>query len=239
MSQVIGTMPCPKCREKFRDNRGDNLIMYADGGYHCFSCSYHIHAKTYIRKQPNVNENKTMLPSDCTREVPTKAWKWLLQYGLGYRYWQEYCSYSEKDERLVFRLETGNGVGRYFGDDPKARKWYAYGDLHKQAILFGSYQDAPRVTLVEDLISAHKVSQVGPCIPLFGTEVSPSVVATLNHIKLPVRFWLDHDQMGNIVHKTVRLSNLINQPVDYIFTNADPKACSLERIKMNTTERLD
>lgn len=31
---------CPQCRDDGRDNHGDNLALYADGGAHCFSCGY-------------------------------------------------------------------------------------------------------------------------------------------------------------------------------------------------------
>jgi KaiC/GvpD/RAD55 family RecA-like ATPase len=38
MSEVIGREQCPKCN----DNAGDNLILYDNGGKHCFACNYHV-----------------------------------------------------------------------------------------------------------------------------------------------------------------------------------------------------
>lgn len=42
MSEVSHKEACPKCRESGKDGSGDNLVVYADGGKHCFSCSYNV-----------------------------------------------------------------------------------------------------------------------------------------------------------------------------------------------------
>lgn len=40
-SVVVGREACPKCRENGRDNSGDNLARYSNGGAYCFSCEYY------------------------------------------------------------------------------------------------------------------------------------------------------------------------------------------------------
>lgn len=40
MAQVVGKEACPECRSIGRDNSGNNLARYSDGGAHCFSCGY-------------------------------------------------------------------------------------------------------------------------------------------------------------------------------------------------------
>lgn len=40
MGRVVAREACPDCREKGRDNKGDNLARYADGSAYCHSCSY-------------------------------------------------------------------------------------------------------------------------------------------------------------------------------------------------------
>lgn len=108
MKRVVRYEPCPSCRSKGRDTRGDNLVRYADGGGHCFSCGRHESSPVTAEKLFNRKEvddgTKSILPGDFTREVPTAAWKWLFQYGLPYSYWKERCGYSPKDERLVFLI---------------------------------------------------------------------------------------------------------------------------------------
>jgi twinkle protein len=39
-SVVVGREACPKCRANGRDNSGDNLARYSNGGAYCFSCEY-------------------------------------------------------------------------------------------------------------------------------------------------------------------------------------------------------
>ena len=36
-SVVVGREACPKCRENGRDNSGDNLARYSNGGAYCFA----------------------------------------------------------------------------------------------------------------------------------------------------------------------------------------------------------
>lgn len=37
----MGKQACPQCRAKGDDTTGDNLVMYEDGGSHCFACKLH------------------------------------------------------------------------------------------------------------------------------------------------------------------------------------------------------
>jgi KaiC/GvpD/RAD55 family RecA-like ATPase/5S rRNA maturation endonuclease (ribonuclease M5) len=38
MASFIGNAPCPKCQDKGADKKGNNRILYDDGGYYCFNC---------------------------------------------------------------------------------------------------------------------------------------------------------------------------------------------------------
>lgn len=42
MSKVKERKACDKCRDEGHDNAGDNLIVYDDGGQHCYRCGYHV-----------------------------------------------------------------------------------------------------------------------------------------------------------------------------------------------------
>lgn len=235
--------PCPKCQEQGRDTRGDNCGVYSDGGMYCFSCGWNRHPTRYV---PTVTENKVdskVLPPDFTREIPADAWRWLLQYGLGYRYWLPFVGWSAKYSRLVFTVgePVEFSIGRYIeipGDSREGppRKWFGYGELHRTPHVLGDIETADKIVLVEDLISAHKVSQVQPCIPLFGTNVFDSVISCLRHLGLPTVMWLDNDQQGNIINKASRLSCYTNKPVSYIFSDKDPKLNSIEEIRRKLYE---
>lgn len=123
MSQFSHYEPCPKCRSIGRDNRGDNFAVYRDGSKHCFSCGNHYFSTFNYWKNRSLTDindvTKSLLPADWTREVPANAWKWLLQYGLPYSYWQPFCGYSPADKRLIFTVGTpvAFSIGRFIGDD--------------------------------------------------------------------------------------------------------------------------
>lgn len=233
MSGVSHYEPCPKCRDAGRDSRGDNLVVYRDSGSHCFACGYHAYPTHYIPRVKEDNVPKSLLPVDFTREVPTSAWKWLLQYGLGYKYWEKHCGYSEAENRLVFTLgdPVSCSIGRFLGEpDKRTRKWYCWGDCHKHTELVGKH--GPYTVLVEDIVSAHKVGHITETIPLFGTVVHPCHVYSLRDgSNRPVVLWLDADQGGSSMKTANRLQSLVNRPVYVKHTKEDPKCLSFEQIK--------
>jgi hypothetical protein len=233
MSKVVKQGPCPRCRERGQDRRGDNLAIYADGGSHCFSCGYHQRGKfqlTFVNKEPIDDNKKTVLPRDYTREVPAEGWKWLLQYGLSYTYWKPFTGYSETENRLIITygepVQFAQGRALSVGDS----KWRNYGPKHHYVETLGGGLSG-EVVLVEDLISAHKVAQVTPCIPLFGTMIPDIVIKELLRLKRPVALWLDDDQYGILSKKINRLQSLLGLPVRFIHTKKDPKALSFDEIK--------
>lgn len=228
---------CPQCAKRGNDTRADNLVKYTDGSAHCFACGYHLFAKcsSFYNRTAGVEENvpKALLPADFSREVPATALKWLLQWGLPYSYWRESIGYSEAEERLVFRV--GNpmafSIGRYVGgqrDQNQPRKWYVWGDCHKHVEPIG---EGSTILLVEDIISAHKVGQLTTCIPLFGTNIFNAAIYYLLAENKPVKIWLDKDQEGLVKKKASRLSSIIQQSVDIIVTEKDPKCYDLCKIQ--------
>lgn len=240
--------PCPRCRERGGDTRGDNLVVWPDGSAHCFSCSFHQFPKHYVPRRVEENVNKAILPADFTREVPTHALKWLLQYGLPYTYWKDSIGYSPSEERLVFLVGKREGgytfsIGRFVGmalaEGTKApRKWYVWGDSHKHCELVKPSQveehvAQDKIVLCEDLVSAHKIANAGYlAIPLFGTQVhKPHLYYLMNQPPGSIIvLWLDKDQQGTIMRKAVGLQALIGTQVRCVTTDNDPKALTFKEI---------
>lgn len=232
MRQKTFTTACPKCRENGRDRRGNNLVWFSEHDAHCFACGYHVYPKHYKPVIKKDYHGSKVLPPDFTREVPAKAWKWLLQYGLPIKYWRPFVGYSESHSRLV--LTCGDpvifSVGRDLTGESKA-KWLAYGDTHKTAVSYGDVSTAKQVTLVEDLVSAHKVAQLSLSVPLFGTSVHNCHYKLLKYFGLPVVLWLDKDQEHTMTKKCAQVSLYTGLPCSYIVTEKDPKELSIEYIK--------
>lgn len=239
--------PCPRCRSNGKDSRGDNLVEYPDGSGHCFSCGYHVFVDSTHRfgHQRNLGDlvsgPKSLLPADFSREVPATAWQWVLQYGIPWHYWKERCGYSEKEQRLVFTVESDGhlqfSIGRYVGaadEQRQPRKWYVWGDCHKHChVLREPEATGSSVVLVEDLISAAKVSFVTTAIPLFGTKIHPCHLYYLQTSKEDVVMWLDKDQELNVKKQGSQLSALIGRSVRIITTDKDPKLLTKEQINEN------
>lgn len=238
MSRFLHYSSCPRCRENGKDSRGDNLANYQDGSAHCFACSYHQYPKHYKPINPIKSDGpKSLLPSDFTREVPTEAWKWLLQYGLSYQYWLPKVGFSESSGRLVFKVgdPLAFSIGRLIDTESRGRKWYVWGDSHKHVEVIdysNSNVDRGSITVItEDLISAHKVGQIAKAFPLFGTAFYPCHYYYLNSVDGRVVLWLDKDQENNVKKIALRLESLINRPVEIMLTYDDPKSLQLNTIK--------
>ena len=235
MSRFLRHEQCPRCAARGADRRGNNLGTYSDGSKFCFSCGYREQPTFKATFQARMNEGKydgkkTVLPSDFQREVPAECWKWLLKYGLSYSYWQAYCGYSQKDNRLIFPIGNPARFACGRGFNVVESKWKVYGDKSSFVEVVGE-QLSGEIILVEDIVSAHKVAQVATSIPLFGTSINDNVVKKLLQLNRPVGLWLDNDQYGLLARKIGRLQALLGVPVRHIRTDKDPKEYSTLEIK--------
>ncbi|HET8687390.1 MAG TPA: hypothetical protein VFM18_12120 [Methanosarcina sp.] len=234
MSKAIGTTACPKCRDRGGDTRGNNLVLYDDGGAHCFACGYHKHAKgTFLKVEESKDHGSSLLPADFTREVPAIAWKWLLQYGLESKYWKPYIGWSEKNSRLVFTVgdPTVFSIGRLIQRDSTKdnRKWFVWGDSHKTGVSIG--ESGTKTVFVEDIVSAHKVGRVTTAVPIFGTIVHPCHLRLAKYLGKPIVLWLDKDQQGTTLKKANQISMLTGLSCEVVHTDKDPKELDLQTVK--------
>ena len=239
------TSPCPRCRENGKDSRGDNLVNFNNGHKHCFACNYHEYPeaammlRTKLEETRNAPDQQTspLLPYDFSKHIPAKAWKWLIQYELGFQYWKEIVGYSEAQQRLIFRIgePLAFSIGRYVGDNEqiqKRMKWRAFGDPHKHVEIIRTQDNPTAIVLVEDIISAHKVAQLNvAAMPLFGSKLHNPHIYYLTQQELPIIIWLDKDQAQYTPHMAARLQNITGLPVSIITTEKDPKSVSFDEMK--------
>ena len=232
---------CPKCRENGNDRSGNNLGVYSDGHCFCYRCGYISGRKTVTRtEQPQ--SQRIVLPADVTTELPFEARAWLGQYQLArLDLNRNHVMWSERWSRIIFPYFNENELlawqGRYIpcgknnteinGKAPA--KWFSQGKIHE--IIHPLQVNKRKAMLVEDIVSAIKVSRVSGAIPIFGSSVSAKQILRLKTVVDEVWYWLDPDMRAKSV-KMAKLSNLLGLPAHVIFSDKDPKEHTQDEIRI-------
>lgn len=82
---IIGREQCPQCLKNGNDNSGDNLIIYSNGGKHCFACDFTILSEDYREE----TDTDIIYEHEDRLVFSTKDWEALKNYtvteGQGFR----------------------------------------------------------------------------------------------------------------------------------------------------------
>ena len=251
MSYVIRKERCPACELRGVDRSGDNLGVYSDGHSWCFGCGYYVPA-TLSSRIGRASEDQTLvLPSFSENDlqptskqppsyVPQASWpkaprEWLSKYGITSKEIYDHRIYwDEKEERLVFPIYYGHiltiSQGRYFGSDPRQPRYLTSGPKSSLYKIFQPPAASPVLVLVEDYLSAIKVSRTTAAIPLLGSHYSSKLILALLGRYQTVRLWLDFDKKN----EAVKLASITRQYIPdcgTIITEKDPKDYSTMEIK--------
>jgi len=245
-SHVIRKEACPECRSIGNDKSGDNLAVYSDLHCYCYRCGYTTGRKSFTRtEQPQ--SQRIVLPADVTTELPFEARAWLGQYQLArLDLNRNHIMWSERWSRIIFpyfnETELLAWQGRYIpcgknkvdvnGKAPA--KWFSQGKIHE--IIHPVQVTKRKAVLVEDIVSAIKVSRHMGAIPIFGSSVSTKQILRLKTICDILYVWLDKD----IQQKAVKLSHtigLLGIQSRTIITDLDPKLVEHEEIERILTEK--
>jgi len=233
-SHVIRKEACPECRKIGNDRSGDNLAVYSDGHSHCYRCGYHSNRTRVTNTTTSSLSHTIVLPADVTTELPYEARQWLNKYELTrLDISRNHVMWSEKYSRIVFpyfnETELLAWQGRYIGEDKTKAKWFSQGKIHE--IIHPLQVHQRQAVLVEDIVSAIKVSKICGAIPIFGSSVSTKQILRLKSIVDEVWFWLDPDMRGKSL-KLAHISNTLGLTAHTIFSDKDPKEHSHEEISM-------
>ena len=242
---------CPKCAANGRDNHKDNLAVYADGHAWCYSCGYYQPAdkksmealyKLLEKKQmPPLLETQQQLasssifgvpalPPDIVPALPSDAFTWLLKYNIGIPERVKYrIGWSPSRQRVIFPFYDGDKLVIWTGRDLSKKlevpKWTVYGYPHIDDVILGDKSQTSETTLVlvEDPISAIRVSNAYRCLPLFGAHITKSRITRLHALGYRnLAIWLDYDK----VQKALEYRELCRQFFDkvaVVVTERDPK----------------
>jgi hypothetical protein len=241
-SKFLRLEACPKCREQGSDKHGDNLAVYSDGSY-CFSCGYTRRnvlqgffefSETGKGFPRSSNSNDGKRPIQVEGHGPTdEAREWLEgldltdkeRYGILRIHWDShYFGWKFPVNKQFYQV-------RLFGPKRKS-KWITHGQkplMHLYNQTKGTVLDT--VVLVEDIISAVKISRVVTASPLFGSnwKWTPEILQKLTPFK-HIIIWLDWDKKDYAFRQMKKLQQY-GFKVSMISTESDPKEQTTEYVQ--------
>jgi len=246
MSRFIKHTACPACREHGQDRSGNNLGVWEDHKY-CFSCGFHEGdtSRSKMRRfAEKVNGGSNEIPQcgiaypeDATEDIRHDALTWVKSYGItNYEISYNNFLWSERKELLIFPFYgsvTGIGhndliawQGRYFGPYKEYPKYVTYGirqDVFNYCYPLGfNIFDDTTLVIVEDLISAIKVSRHVSTIPLFSSDANKYQLFKMAHYYKHAIIWLDPDKHQHAIKLKQRAESFFTS-VRVVLSDKDPK----------------
>lgn len=242
MANYIKSGPCPAC------GSSDARAEYSDGTAFCFSCNTFTGAGLKDRLKPRKSNEKAVKVIDTSQwqySLPAVATDWLNRYELT----KEEMSGFRWNPALTSKLWDGNAGAlamplwengrvvcvsyRLFDQDKPKSITIGY----RPYITIG-YKEADTVIVVEDYISALKVSRLYPCIPLLGSNMPDDAILRLSKGYRSVYFWLDADKCTSALKMAQKARNL-GMVAGTIYTEEDPKEFSTEELQHIIGNRLN
>lgn len=223
--------PCPKCGSR------DNLGVWSDGHKWCFGCGYYVKPdgtdfqllKSKLEKsQEKTTVTQIQLPYAAQHGLGNEAKVWLTKYGIhpketakyGFRWDPEQRSLImpiyDDEQRLIFYQE------RNFNPDIPW-KYRTHGNLGDHLPVFGADSDNDQVVVVvEDYISAIKVSRMAPAMPLFGSFLHRQKAVRLSYRYHRLCIWLDADKQQQAIKFLEQYEALFDNTA-VVIVPGDPK----------------
>jgi hypothetical protein len=217
---------------------------------YCFRCGfdkYHIKGNSTLeelRLLRELNERtaklsftKLELPHDFTTDIPISGRLWLYSGGLSPSTWGKYgIGYSPALHRVVLPVYDTRGNLVWYqmravldGQEPK----YIQPDRPRGNVTFSAGcngGDRTRAIVVEDILSAIRVSKFEPTFSLLGTKITTEQASLLAQYSR-VTTWMDADKAGRDGAYNIRKCLSLVTEVDNIRTEDDPKRLSDQQIE--------
>lgn len=257
-SACIDHNPCPSCTKMGRDKHGDNLGVYEDGHVHCFSCGYHTSVSIYSQmlerdKDAELHDRKLgrilRLPDDCKALLEVEESKycfWLDQYDLTVKeirdnlllFSEQGVYLRNKNEQVkplvVFPVYSSSNLccwhGRSLSYPATKTKWVIKGNPSEIIHPFIANSHSEICTVCEDILSGIKIGRIQDCYPLFGKNVSATLLKYLSTNYSQLNIWLDFDAVEDMIRLKRRLEPYFRK-VQIIVSPHDPKLYSTEEIR--------
>jgi hypothetical protein len=223
MSHFIGNERCPSCAKMGNDRSGNNLAIYSDGHKYCFACGYYEKGDIVERykfqqepKKPSKFFNRALSFND-------KALIYLKKYGLTNQeiddnyFWDDSgFMVFDGDEFQNARNFTGMGA-----------KYITRGIIKGNEKIFANGEDW--VVIVEDAISAIKVSRVVSSVAIHNSIIPLELILRLAKRFSNLAIWLDPDKQKEVLREANKAS-IHFEKVNVIWADKDPKDFSTQDI---------
>lgn len=229
-SQFLKHESCPKCHSR------NNLGVWSDGHKWCFGCG-HYEAPTgysyeYVRRVL-LSDRKApaplQLPPDASFTIPEEARMWLLKYFIIKEDIVEHnIRYSEQEKALIFQVRNPTHElifyqMRLFRPGPKYLTKGSLGDHLPVIKMSQDYLDpVSKLVIVEDYISAIRVSEWMDAMPLFGSHLNKKTATRLSHLYNDIYIWLDKDKAKEAMKFKKEYEALFDK-CNVVITDLDPK----------------
>lgn len=252
-----------KCPYRNRPHKNLAFVVYTNGHY-CYSCNKGtMKNDSFYSFKKNAKKldiaDDLLLPNNTAslKEFPTHIKAWLYKYyvfdDIIHKHNIRYCApvYFQtsngqryEGESLLYPVIVEDEIvayqQRFFPD-----KQFFSKNLNKHIAEFGN-NDSDTVVLVEDFISAIRISEVENCIWLAGTHLTNGTKAYITHNYTHIKVWLDSDEAGvenskKIIDSlTQKISNTMKwlsfqggnqKKLSNITTELDPKCYSRSEIE--------
>ena len=239
MSRYLQSEQCPICHRQGKDTSGDNLAVYDDGHKYCYACGYFVPSpsttastKEKVMKTTeapmNGSTTKCMaLPADVSGSLSPSAKRWLLGYGLTAEEQKKFW-WSETEQQLIYCIFDVEGnlvywIARNFNRE-RPNKYQASGPIKDHLHILG--HEGP-LLIVEDAVSAVKLSREYQSMPLFGAHITRENLIRIRDFGLGkdgvIGFWLDPDKVNESIKFRNQARELGMKAFSVIGTR-DPKA---------------
>lgn len=231
MAHCISHEPCPKCRSK--DNRG----VYDDGSEWCFGCGYYVPPQGIMRVQRALRKAETIeawgdlrLPKDVTYRLEDKHLTWLRKYALTTTEIIQFRFMSSPTKGLILPIFNQSDEVLFYVNRPFKEGIAKSFDNGRKPFLVlpprREHRHPETCIIVEDFISAVKVSRYYNCLPLFGSHLGVHTIERLRKRGFKrFCFWLDPDKTKEAVRQALRWNTSTYKCV-VIRSDADPKETS-------------
>jgi hypothetical protein len=221
---------CPKC------GSSDARHVYQDHSF-CFSCRTRFmgNRSPYTYDQPvERSEDKLHLPDDCSHDYPSHVLAWTGKYVITIEELIKHnVYYSKQRDQLVFSWKDEDGhllcwQARNFSPTAKA-KCFTQGPVSEVLPIYPvQVSNVSTLVLVEDPLSAIKVSRFSHAMPCLGSDLPKDKIKRLADVLGPflgvseVVVWLDSDMLSNAKRLADRFK-LLGVASRVVYTEFDPK----------------